>query len=89
VPTLYHLLKSDTRPRIFTRSYETGVEDYDAERVGWKVTELPAAPPARSAREARQVYDTRLPGRSNAGHTFGDDLDESERRAVIEYLKTL
>ena len=29
------------------------------------------------------------PGRSNKGHTFGDDLTEEERMAVIEYLKTL
>jgi hypothetical protein len=41
------------------------------------------------ARERRQVYDTTLPGRGNAGHTFGDDLSEEERIAVIEYLKTL
>jgi processive rubber oxygenase RoxA-like protein len=89
VPTLYQLLKSDQRPRVFTRSYQSGVDDYDADRVGWKVTELPQAPPARTPREARQIYDTSRPGRSNAGHTFGDALDDRERRAVIEYLKTL
>ena len=53
------------------------------------MTELPAAPTAKTAREARLVYDTTQPGRGNAGHTFGDGLDEDERRAVIEYLKTL
>ena len=26
---------------------------------------------------------------SNRGHTFGDELTEDERRAVVEYLKTL
>ena len=89
VPTIYHLLKSDTRPKVFTRSYGTALEDYDTERVGWKVTELPEAPTSRTGREARQVYDKSKPGRNNAGHTFGDDLDEDERWAVIEYLKTL
>jgi mono/diheme cytochrome c family protein len=35
------------------------------------------------------VYDTTQPGRGNGGHTFGDELSEEERAAVIEYLKTL
>jgi mono/diheme cytochrome c family protein len=89
VPTLYHLLKSDTRPKLYTRSYGTGADDYDAERAGWKVTELPAVPKGLTAEEARRIYDTSRPGRSNAGHTFGDALSEEQRRAVIEYLKTL
>ena len=88
-PTLHDVLKSDTRPKLFTRSYRTGVEDYDAEKVGWRVTELTAAPRPASAREARQFYDTTQPGRGNAGHTFGDSLTDEERHAVIQYLKTL
>jgi hypothetical protein len=39
--------------------------------------------------EWRKVYDTTLPGRGNGGHTYGDDLSEDERMAVIEYLKGL
>jgi hypothetical protein len=35
------------------------------------------------------LYDTTRPGYSNAGHTFGDALTADERRAVLEYLKTL
>jgi hypothetical protein len=42
-----------------------------------------------SAWELRKIYDTTLAGRGNGGHTFGDDLSEEERMAVIEYLKTL
>lgn len=87
VPTLHHLLKSDERPGVFTRSYRTELADYDAKRVGWRVTEL--APADNAGRAPRSVYDTTQPGRSNAGHTFGDDLTPAERRAVIEYLKTL
>jgi mono/diheme cytochrome c family protein len=89
VPTLHDLLKSDGRPKVFTRSYGTALEDYDVENVGWKVRALKEPPRAASPREARQVYDTTQPGRSNAGHTFGDALTDDERRAVIEYLKTL
>ena len=89
VPTLHDLLKSDARPTIFTRSYKTRVEDYDEEKVGWKVTVLPEAPRARSPREARLYFNTTLPGRSNGGHLFGDGLTDDERQAVIEYLKTL
>ena len=92
VPTLHHLLKSDARPRAFTRSYRTGVNDYDPERVGWKATSVDPLPagktPAERDRE-RAVYDTTKPGRSNAGHPYGDELTDQQRRAVIEYLKTL
>ena len=35
------------------------------------------------------IYDTTLLGYSNSGHTFGDALSEDDRRAVIEYVKTL
>jgi mono/diheme cytochrome c family protein len=90
VPTVYHVLNSQARPKIFTRTYRTGVEDYDAVKLGWKITELdePAAA-SLPAVERRKIYDTTLPGRSNAGHRFGDKLTEEERMAVIEYLKTL
>jgi mono/diheme cytochrome c family protein len=90
VPTVYHLLNSKARPRIFTRSYRTGKEDYDPVRLGWKFTALDEpADPGLPALERRKVYDTTQPGRGNGGHTFGDQLTEEERRAVIEYLKTL
>jgi mono/diheme cytochrome c family protein len=91
VPTLYHLLNSKTRPRIFTRSYRTDLDAYDSTRVGWKIQVLECAPEPGSmpAFERRKIYDTTRPGRGNAGHTFGDKLTEEERMAVIEYLKTL
>jgi len=90
VPTVYPLLNSKTRPRIFTRSYRTEKEAYDPVKLGWKVQPLERGPdPRLPASERRKVYDTTQPGRSNAGHTFGDDLTEEERLAVIEYLKTL
>ncbi len=90
VPTLYHVLNSKTRPQIFTRSYRTDQDDYDAINVGWKVRVLDASPTASlPAHERSKIIDTTQPGLSNAGHTFGDDLTEQQRRSVIEYLKTL
>jgi RoxA-like, cytochrome c-like len=88
-PTVYHVLNSAARPKVFTRSYRTGAEEYDPVRLGWKVT-VPEAPPADTPGfERRKVYDTTLPGRGNGGHTYGDDLSDDDRLAVIEYLKTL
>jgi hypothetical protein len=89
-PTVYHVLNSAARPRVFTRSFRTGEEEYDPLRLGWKVTILEQPPGADvSEFERRKVYDTARPGQSNGGHTYGDDLTEEERLAVIEYLKTL
>ena len=89
-PTIYDVLNSKARPKIYTRTYRTEREDYDPVKLGWKITVLDAPPDASlSAWEQRKIYETRLPGRGNGGHTFGDDLSEEERMAVIEYLKTL
>jgi mono/diheme cytochrome c family protein len=90
VPTLYGVLKSDSRPRLFTRTFRTGEEDYDSVKVGWKVTEVSEPPNERQHPHLkRKYYDTSRPGRSNAGHPFGDELTDDQRMAVIEYLKTL
>jgi cytochrome c2 len=90
VPTLADVLDSKSRPKIFTRSYRTDRDDYDDERVGWKVQTLEkAADPKMSGYLQRKIYDTTQPGRGNQGHTFGDHFTDTERRAVIEYLKTL
>jgi mono/diheme cytochrome c family protein len=89
-PTVYHVLNSTSRPKVFTRSYRTGEADYDPEKLGWRVKVLNGPPDANSPPiERRRVYDTTQPGRGNGGHTYGDKLSETERRAVIEYLKTL
>lgn len=34
-------------------------------------------------------FDTTLPGNSNQGHDVGKSLNDEERWALIEYLKTL
>jgi mono/diheme cytochrome c family protein len=90
VPTVADVLNSKSRPKIFTRSYRTDQESYDPVKLGWKVEVLErGADPKLSAYERRKVYDTTQTGRGNGGHTFGDHFTDAERRAVIEYLKTL
>ena len=90
-PTVYHVLRSKSRPKIFTRSYRTDLDAYDPVKLGWKIVVLTERPNAKklSPIEYRKVYDTHAPGCGNSGHTYGDKLSEDERMAVIEYLKTL
>lgn len=90
VPTVHALLKSSERPKVFLRPPSTEFEHYDRARLGWKAVELNEERPATSEeRERKRVFDTTQWGLGNAGHTFGDRLSDEERRAVIEYLKTL
>jgi hypothetical protein len=37
----------------------------------------------------RLVYDTRRLGNGNGGHAFADALSDAQRKAIVEYLKTL
>ena len=90
-PTVYHVLNSKARPKIFTRSYRTDLDAYDSRQTRLEsevLTEKPD-PKKLSPIEYRKIYDTTPVGRGNGGHTFGDELSEDERMAVIEYLKTL
>jgi hypothetical protein len=89
VPTLAGVLNSKARPKLFTRSFKTDEAAYDKANVGWKVRDVKDVDPKLTAFEKRKIYDTTMPGRSNAGHEYGDDLTPDERKAVIEYLKTL
>ena len=90
VPTVYDALNSKARPKIYTRSYRSEREDYDPVKLGLQIQVLEkGADATASGWERRRIYDTTLPGLGNGGHTFGDDLSEEERMAVIEYLKTL
>jgi hypothetical protein len=54
--------------------------DFDPVRVGYETS---------SPFLGGSVLDTRLPGNSNAGHEFGTELNDADRAALIEYLKTL
>jgi mono/diheme cytochrome c family protein len=86
VPTLWHVLHPDERPIVWQRS-EDG---YDQARVGLDVEEFDELPTAaRVPAEKRRYFDTRKFGKSAAGHLFPEELSEEQKRAVLEYLKTL
>lgn len=88
VPTLAALLDSRARPRFWTRDVDRRAYDLDA--VGWRSIALDHGQrDVDDPGERVRIYDTTLPGYSNAGHTYGDRLSDDERRAVLEYLKTL
>ena len=87
VPTIEAVLNSKLRPTYWTRDLFHGTSagdstKYDYDKLGWQFESL-------SAPGSKYVYNTTLPGYGNYGHTFGDLLTEVERKAVIEYLKTL
>jgi hypothetical protein len=81
VPDLAALLDSRQRPAVWKRSFRD--DDYDLARLGWRFTPLEA--PDGDPR----TYDTSLRGYGNGGHTYGDELTEDQRRALLEYLKSL
>jgi processive rubber oxygenase RoxA-like protein len=80
VPTLEALLNSKLRPKYWSRDFDN--PEYDYEKIGWKyaVHDKPGG---------TTIYNTDLPGYGNYGHYYGDNLTDKERKAVIEYLKTL
>ncbi len=86
VPTLWHLFHPDQRPIVWQRT-EDG---YDQQKVGLEVTTMQELPvDAADGKQKRRYFDTRLFGKGAGGHTFPDELNEAEKTAVIEYLKTL
>ena len=80
VPTLEGVLNSKVRPKYWSRNFDN--PQYDDDLAGWKFVQYDTLP-------AGNIYNTTIPGYGNYGHNFGDRLSERERRAVIEYLKTL
>ncbi len=80
VPTLKDLLETpENRPQEFYRGYDV----YDPEKVGF-VSDV-------AQEDGKQYFklDTTLPGNSNSGHLYGTELSDSDKAALIEYLKTL
>jgi hypothetical protein len=75
VPTIDDLLKPvEQRPK----SFPLGQQDYDPIKLGY-ITKVD---------KPVFVFDTTQPGNSNTGHTYGTDLSNQDRQALIEYLKT-
>ena len=94
VPTLYHLLGPESeRPRIFD---VRAARHFDRIRVGQRMYSNPAH--ARLDEKEllhrfggdRNWFSTARPGSGNGGHDFWSRIQTDEnRRALIEYLKTL
>jgi hypothetical protein len=79
VPSLADLLEPvERRPTRFYRGYDV----IDPVKVGF-VTSGP------EAQQAGFAYDVSLPGNSNAGHEYGKGLSADQKRALLEFLKTL
>ena len=86
VPTLWHLLHPEARPVVWHRD-EDG---YDQQQVGLQAETFDELPETITGiDQLRQYFDTRQYGKSAAGHPFVDRLSDEEKRAVLEYLKTL
>ena len=77
VPTLSDLLlPAARRPKKFL----VGGYQFDPVRVGYVTT----------ARDAQHFeVDTSIAGNHNTGHEIGTALTDAERKALVEYLKTL
>jgi hypothetical protein len=86
VPNLYELLSPyEERSKVFY----TGTREYDLDRIGYRSGRL----------RGGFRYDTSVTGNSNYGHLFqqgepgngiiGPYLTPDDRRAIIEFLKTL
>lgn len=80
VPTIEVLLNSKLRPTYWSRDFNHPVYDYN--KLGWVYQQ-------KEQPGNNTIYNTTLPGYGNYGHYFGDKLTDEERKAVIEYLKTL
>ena len=80
VPTLEAVLNTAQRPAYWQRNFDDPTYDY--EKMSWPFT-------IENAPQGNAVYNTTLPGYGNYGHNFGDKLNDKQRKAVIEYLKTL
>lgn len=86
VPTLWQVLNPKERSAVWIRSSD----ELNAEQVGLTIRTVDRVPLTETdIAVRRQYFDTRRPGKSNAGHTYPDALTADEKQAVLEYLKTL
>lgn len=76
VPTLFALLQpADQRPSEFY----VGNREYDPKNMGYLTTPGPGS----------FKFETGRDGNSNRGHEYGKELNDDQRYALIEYIKTL
>ncbi|MBZ5617979.1 MAG: c-type cytochrome [Acidobacteriia bacterium] len=80
-PTLSDMLaKPQDRPKQFYR----GDDRYDPVNVGFRSDR-------RVSDDGRELFQFTVAtqGNGNSGHTYGNNLSEADKRALLEYLKTL
>ena len=85
VPTLWHLLHPDDRPTVWRRTHLS----MDTQRMGLQIEEFEEVPKRLKPTERRRFFDTRVKGKSAAGHDYPNSLSEDEKVDLLEYLKTL
>lgn len=85
VPTLWHLLHPQERPKVWRRI----AMSLDEEAVGLVVETLDEVPKKLSNAQRRWYFNTEVEGKSAQGHDFPDELSEQEKSDLLEYLKTL
>ncbi|MBK6917807.1 MAG: c-type cytochrome [Deltaproteobacteria bacterium] len=88
VPNLAAVIDSSKRPTYWKR-VDHDTTNFDQPSVGWPYVALDYGQDQADAAERRHIYDTTQFAHGNGGHDFGDALDDAERRALLEYLKTL
>jgi hypothetical protein len=74
VPNLYQLLLPSTQR---AKQFKVGSRKFDSVNVGFDIE------------DGLFQFDTSLPGNSNAGHSYGTLLNDGQRWALVEYMKTL
>ena len=74
VPSLAELLKPAAARKP---QFHVGGAEFDPANVGF--VDDPSQP----------IFDTTLPGNSNKGHEYGANLTDTQRRELLEYLKSL
>lgn len=88
VPTIELVLNSKARPKYWKR-VDFDSTNFDQDALGWPHVALAYGQAQAPDAEKKFIYDTTFIAHFNTGHTFGDHLTDAERRAVLEYLKTL
>jgi mono/diheme cytochrome c family protein len=88
VPTVELVLDSRARP-LRWRRVDLDSRNLDENALGWPWTAVDVPQDQVPEEDRKYVYDTTYWSQTNTGHPFGDHLTVAERRAVIEYLKTL
>lgn len=76
VPSLAELLLP---PEQRSKKFAVGRREFDPQNVGFQTGDAPGT----------FTFDTAAAGNSNTGHSYGSMLSADDRRALLEYLKSI